>query len=64
MSVSIFFSYSHEDEALRDKVAQHLSALKRSNVIQEWHDRQILAGSEWKDEIDRNLNMKMKRSRM
>jgi hypothetical protein len=56
MSVSIFFSYSHEDEALRDKVAQRLSALKRSNVIQEWHDRLIPAGSEWKDEIDRNLD--------
>ncbi|BAS59270.1 TIR protein [Leptolyngbya boryana NIES-2135] len=55
MSISIFFSYSHKDEALRDKVAEHLSALKRSNVIQEWHDRLIPAGSEWKDEIDRNL---------
>ncbi|MBD1856852.1 MULTISPECIES: GUN4 domain-containing protein [Leptolyngbya] len=55
MSISIFFSYSHKDEALRDKVAEHLSALKRSNVIQEWHDRQIPPGSEWKDEIDCNL---------
>ncbi|MCU0549088.1 MAG: GUN4 domain-containing protein [Leptolyngbya sp. Prado105] len=55
MSISIFFSYSHKDEALRDKLAEHLSALKRSNVIQEWHDRQIPPGSEWKDEIDRNL---------
>jgi hypothetical protein len=55
MSVSIFFSYSHKDEALRDCVAEALSALKRSHVIQEWHDRQIPPGSEWKDEIDRNL---------
>ncbi len=56
MSVSIFFSYSHKDEALRDKVAEHLSALKRNKVIQAWHDRMIPVGSEWKDEIDRNLN--------
>jgi hypothetical protein len=56
MSISIFFSYSHKDEALRDRVAEALSGLKRNQIIQEWHDRQIPPGSEWKDEIDRNLN--------
>ena len=37
-------------------MAEALSALKRSHVIQEWHDRQIQAGQEWKHEIDRHLN--------
>ena len=50
-----FYSYSHEDEALRDQLAKHLSLLKRQGVIAEWHDRRIGAGEEWKGEIDKNL---------
>jgi GUN4-like/TIR domain len=56
MSVTVFFSYSHKDEALRDKLSEHLSILKRNQVIQDWHDRQIGAGAEWATEIDTNLN--------
>lgn len=56
MSVNVFFSYSHKDEALRDKLSEHLSLLKRNQVIQDWYDRQIVAGTEWADEIDQNLN--------
>lgn len=53
--VKVFFSYAHEDERLRDKLATHLSTLRRQGIIQEWHDRQIGAGQEWAGEIDRNL---------
>jgi nucleoside phosphorylase len=53
--VRVFFSYAHEDEQLRDKLASHLSTLRRQGIIQEWHDRQIGAGQEWAGEIDRNL---------
>lgn len=53
--LSIFFSYAHEDEALRDKLAKHLKLLERQGVIQQWHDRQILAGTEWKGQIDHHL---------
>ena len=53
--VKVFFSYAHEDEQLRDKLATHLSTLKRQGIIQEWHDRQIGAGQEWAGEIDHNL---------
>lgn len=52
-SVSIFFSYSHRDEAFRDQLASHLSVLKRQGLITEWHDRQIVAGSEWLPEINK-----------
>jgi hypothetical protein len=54
-AIAVFFSYSHKDEALRDKLATHLKLLERQGVIQQWHDRQILAGTEWKGEIDGNL---------
>jgi hypothetical protein len=54
--VSLFFSYSHRDEALRKKLETHLSLLKDQGVIQEWHDRCILAGTEWDGVINENLN--------
>ena len=54
-AIAVFFSYSHKDEALRDKLATHLKLLERQGVIQQWHDRQIVAGTEWKGEIDGNL---------
>ncbi|MEH2285142.1 MAG: toll/interleukin-1 receptor domain-containing protein [Nostoc sp.] len=52
----VFFSYSHKDEELRDKLATHLSGLKRQGVISAWYDRDISAGSQWKREIDDHLN--------
>lgn len=54
--VDVFFSYSHRDEKLRDKLALHLSMLQREGVIKAWHDRKITAGTEWAKAIDDNLN--------
>jgi hypothetical protein len=54
--VQVFVSYSHRDEALREKLGTHLSGLKRQGVIDEWHDRRIGAGHEWVDAIDEHLN--------
>jgi WD40 repeat protein/GTPase SAR1 family protein/predicted MPP superfamily phosphohydrolase len=53
--MEVFISYSHRDEALREELGKHLSALRRENVIGFWHDRMIGAGAEWRDEIDRHL---------
>ncbi len=55
-SLTVFFSYSHKDELLRDELAKHLSLLQRDGTISAWHDRQISAGSEWANDIDSNLN--------
>jgi TIR domain len=54
-AVEIFFSYAHEDEALRDKLAKHLKLLEREGIIKAWHDRDITAGEEWKNAIDSHL---------
>jgi hypothetical protein len=54
-SLKVFYSYSHRDEELRDQLEKHLSALRREGVIAEWHDRKITAGSEWKGDIDAQL---------
>ncbi|MDF5737829.1 MULTISPECIES: GUN4 domain-containing protein [unclassified Nostoc] len=56
VSLQLFFSYSHKDEALRDELANHLSTLIRQGVISSWHDRKILPGEEWDHQINDNLN--------
>ncbi len=54
-SVKIFYSYAHEDEALRDELEKHLSNLERQGHIVLWHDRKIDAGKEWAHEIAANI---------
>ncbi len=54
--VTVFFSYSHKDEKLRDRLAANLAILQRKGLIKSWHDREISAGTEWKKAIDNNLN--------
>jgi hypothetical protein len=39
--IEIFFCYAREDEALRQKLEKHLRVLKRHDVIDLWHDREI-----------------------
>src|SRR2546429_9932386 len=56
MSVSIFFCYAHEDEALLNKLKTHLRPLQRQGLIDVWHDRDISAGTEWEREISQHLN--------
>jgi len=53
--VSVFFSYSHKDEDLRDELEVHLAALKRQGVIEAWHDRRIGVGKDLPKVIDAHL---------
>jgi len=54
--IKVFYSYAHEDKALRDELEKHLGTLKRQGLIEQWHDRDISAGKDWKHEIDTYLN--------
>jgi hypothetical protein len=54
-TIEVFFSYSHKDERMREKLETHLSALRRENVIAGWHDRKIMPGTEWKGQIDEHI---------
>lgn len=54
-AAQLFYSYSHKDEKLRERLEVHLAALKREGLISSWHDRKIGAGTEWKDAIDDHL---------
>lgn len=53
-ALKLFFSYSHKDEALRDELGNHLKILEHQKLIASWHDRKILPGDEWDDQITVN----------
>jgi CheY-like chemotaxis protein len=53
--VTLFYSYAHEDETLRDELQDHLMILERRGVVRSWHDRAIVAGHDWNREIDDRL---------
>ena len=52
---SLFFSYSHRDEEMRNQLETHLVTLRRQRIIEMWHDRRIGAGRELDGEIDQHL---------
>lgn len=54
-SVTLFYSYAHKDEELRNELDKHLHLLKRQGLITSWHDREIRAGDDWASEIDSHL---------
>jgi hypothetical protein len=43
------------DELLQEQLGKHLSLLSRQELISEWYNRQIFAGTEWEQEIDERL---------
>lgn len=54
--IEVFFSYSHTDEKLLNKLRAHLANLEQQKIISGWHDRRIVAGNAWGGEIDEHLN--------
>jgi TIR domain/Trypsin-like peptidase domain len=55
LPLKLFYSYAHEDEAMRQKLETHLKLLQRRGLIASWSDRQIGAGQEWREAIDAQL---------
>lgn len=53
---TVFFSYCHKDEDLRDRLETHLAMLKKQGLIEAWHDRRIKAGDEFDHSISSQLN--------
>jgi len=54
--ITIFFSYSHEDERLRDTLDKFLRPLQHEGLITSWHDGKIEPGKEWTIEIEEHLS--------
>jgi hypothetical protein len=51
-TISLFYSYSHIDEDLRRRLEVYLRQLKYEGMIDHWHDRRILPGTNWSQAID------------
>ncbi|HEY0426312.1 MAG TPA: toll/interleukin-1 receptor domain-containing protein [Pyrinomonadaceae bacterium] len=56
MSWRVFYSYSHKDAELRDRLGTYLKPLVQQNKISEWHDRKIEPGADWNKEIADGLD--------
>ena len=54
-AIQVFVSYARQDEALREELANHLSALKRNREIASWDNSCIEPGEEAEKQISRNL---------
>jgi tetratricopeptide (TPR) repeat protein len=52
---SIFISYSHKDEAWKDRLVPHLGVLEREGLLDTWDDRRIGAGANWHEEIQQAI---------
>ena len=44
MAWRVFYSYSHKDFELRERLATYLAPLRHQGKISEWHDRKIEPG--------------------
>src|SRR5436190_24082889 len=53
--ISVFLSYAHRDERLREELSKHLSPLRRSALIETWDDRKIRPGADLDSAIDERL---------
>ena len=56
--LSVFISYAHTDEEVKNELVKHLKPLERMGLVSEWHDRKLKAGNEW----DRVISDKLQKS--
>lgn len=55
MSPRIFISYSHQDEAWKDRLVRQLGVLELEGELSLWHDRKSAAGDDWLAEIKKAI---------
>src|SRR5436305_5111217 len=54
--IRVFCSYARQDERWLRKLETHLSLLKREGLITTWHRRLLLAGANWQQDVDAQLD--------
>jgi len=54
--VKIFTSYARKDADLKEEFDVHLAMIKRDPNVEVWSDEDIEVGSEWDDDIKKNLS--------
>lgn len=53
---TVFVSYSHADEAWKDRLVRHLRVLEPEGILEVWDDRRIAPGSNWLPEIQQAMD--------
>ena len=54
-AIPLFYSFAHEDDALRKLLDTHLALLKRQGVISKWDEQDITAGNPRTATINKQL---------
>lgn len=54
--LTLFISYSHNDESLIKEFIKHLAPLENNGTVNKWYDRKIIAGQDFQNTIDNNLD--------
>ena len=49
--LKVFITYARTDKAGKDKLIKALVVMKRSSLIDIWHDAEMLGGDRWQQEI-------------
>lgn len=55
MKLKLFISYSHNDEEYVKEFIKHIAPLKTKGLIEDWYDRKIIAGKDYQNKIDNEL---------
>jgi len=53
--LKIFMSYAQEDESMKTELDKALIMLKKSDKVEVWQDRQLIAGEEWDASIKQEV---------
>lgn len=53
--IKLFLSYAAADKDLKQRLDNHLTALKRGNLIDVWSDEEVMPGKDWGAETKRNI---------
>jgi len=52
---TVFISYSHKDEIWKDRLMSQLRVLSKRGFLSLWDDRQISAGEDWYEQIEKAM---------
>ena len=56
-TIKLFISYSHADEAHKERLEKHLKVISRTLPLTAWSDRHLLAGESVDEQIFQQLNI-------
>lgn len=55
-ALKVFYSYSHKDKKLRERIADVLKPFEREGKIKMWFDHEIMPGAKWNETIEQKMS--------